>query len=131
MGQLQDKVAIVTGGGSGIGKGIARAFAEEGCVVVIAARNAARLEAAAEELRQAGTEVLVVPTDVGDEAQVKVLFERTMARFGRLYIRVNSSGAFDGGPIDEIVCADTGADAWGPNAMDAVSIAKQWVGAVA
>ena len=102
MGQLQDKVAIVTGGGSGIGKGIARAFVEEGCAVVIAARNAARLEAAAEELRQAGTEVLVVPTDVGDEAQVKALFERTMARFGRLDILVNSSGAFDGGPIDEI-----------------------------
>ena len=36
-----------------------------------------------------------------------------------------------GGPIDEIVCADTGADAWGPNAVDAVSIAKQWVGATA
>jgi NAD(P)-dependent dehydrogenase (short-subunit alcohol dehydrogenase family) len=102
MRQLQDKVAIVTGGGSGIGKGIARAFAKKGCSVVIASRNAARLRAAAEELRQSGSEIMVAPTDVTDEAQVKTLFQQTMDHFGQLDILVNSSGAFDGGPIDEI-----------------------------
>jgi NAD(P)-dependent dehydrogenase (short-subunit alcohol dehydrogenase family) len=102
MGKLEGKVAIVTGGGTGIGKGIAKAFAGEGCNLVIASRTAARLEAAAEELRQSGVEVLAVPTDVGDESQVKALFQRTMAHLGRLDILVNSSGAFDGGPIDEI-----------------------------
>ena len=107
MGKLEGKVAIVTGGGSGIGKGIAKAFAGEGCDVVIASRTAARLDAAAGEIRQLGVEVLAVPTDVSDEAQVKTLFEQTMARFGRLDILVNSSGAFDGGPIDEI-----SAEAW-------------------
>ena len=102
MGKLDGKVAIVTGGGSGIGKGIARAFADEGCAVVIAGRNAERLHAAAEELRRSGPPILAMPTDVTDEAQVKSLFERTMAQFGRLDILVNSSGAFDGGPIEEI-----------------------------
>jgi NAD(P)-dependent dehydrogenase (short-subunit alcohol dehydrogenase family) len=102
MGQLDGKVAIVTGGGSGIGKGIARAFAQEGCAVVIAGRKAGRLQAAAEELGGSGGEVLAAPTDVTDEAQVKALFEQTMARFGRLDILVNSSGAFDGGLLEDI-----------------------------
>ena len=107
MGQLQGKVAIITGGGSGIGKGIARAFADEGCSVVIAARKAKRLRAAAEELRRSGSEILAVPTDVTNEVQVRRLFEGTMQRFGHLDILVNSSGAFDAGPIDELSL-----DAW-------------------
>ena len=105
MNQLQDKVAIVTGGGTGIGKGIAAAFAGEGCAVVIASRNAARLQAAAVELRESGSEILAVPTDVTDETQVKALFRQTIDRFGQLDILVNSSGAFDGGPIDELSLA--------------------------
>lgn len=102
MRQLEGKVAIVTGGGSGIGKGIAKAFATEGCSVVIAGRNADRLRAAAEELRQTGSPILAIPTDVTDEAQVLALFKRTMEQFGRLDILVNSSGAFDGGPLEQI-----------------------------
>lgn len=102
MGQLDGKVAIVTGGGSGIGKAIALAFAQEGCALVLAGRNAARLEAAAEEMRSLGVEALAVPTDVTVEAEVVTLFERTMAHFGRLDILVNSSGAFDGGPLETL-----------------------------
>jgi NAD(P)-dependent dehydrogenase (short-subunit alcohol dehydrogenase family) len=102
MAQLQDRVAIVTGGGSGIGKGIARAFAEEGCAVVIAGRTVSRLNAAAEELRETGSEIVAIPTDVTDEAQVVALFKQTMDRFGRLDLLVNSSGAFDGGPIEDL-----------------------------
>ena len=102
MAQLDGKVAIVTGGGSGIGKGIARAFADEGCAVVIAARNQERLKAAAIELGKSGSEIVAIRTDVTDEAQVRALFGRTLDRFGRLHILVNSAGAFDGGPIDQI-----------------------------
>jgi NAD(P)-dependent dehydrogenase (short-subunit alcohol dehydrogenase family) len=102
MNQLMGKVAIVTGGGSGIGKGIARAFAAEGCAVVIASRTTPRLEAAAAELATTGAEVLPLPTDVRNEAQVRALVQRTMERFGRIDILVNSSGAFDGGPLEEI-----------------------------
>ena len=102
MDMLDGKVAIVTGGGSGIGKGIARAFAREGCAVVIAARNAERLDSAAEELGAIGPDIVAVPTDVSDEGQVKGLFEKTMARFGRVDIVVNNAGAFGGGKIDEL-----------------------------
>jgi NAD(P)-dependent dehydrogenase (short-subunit alcohol dehydrogenase family) len=102
MGQLEGKVAIVTGAGSGIGKGIARTFAREGAKLVIASRTRQALEDTAAELRSQGATVLVVPTDVTDEGQVAALFERTMAEFGQLDILVNNSGAFDGGPIDEL-----------------------------
>ncbi len=102
MGQLEHKVAIVTGGGSGIGKAIAEAFVREGCAVTIAGRNAKRLRAAAEELRAGGGEVWDVPTDVVQEEQVQELFRQVMARHGRLNILVNSSGAFDGGPLEEL-----------------------------
>ena len=102
MGQLSGKVAVVLGGGTGIGKGIARAFADEGCSVVIGSRNGERLRAVSEELSRSGADVVAVPTDVTDESQVKALFGRTMGRFGRLDILVNSSGAFDHGPIEEL-----------------------------
>ncbi len=102
MGQLDGKVAIVTGGGSGIGKGIARAFADEGCSVVIAARNAERLDAAAAELSSNGATVIAIQTDITSEEQVISLFAKTMEQFGRLDVLVNNSGAFDGGPVEEL-----------------------------
>ena len=102
MGQLDGKVAIVTGGNRGIGKGIAKGLAAEGASLTIAARNAELLEETANELRANGTKVLAVPTDVTDEAQIKALFEKSMAEHGRLDILVNNAGAFDAGPIDEL-----------------------------
>lgn len=105
MALLQGKVAVITGGGSGIGKGIARAFAQEGCCLVLAGRNADRLRRAAEELAPCGAEILTVAGDCTDEAQVKRLFQEALARFGRVDILVNSAGAFDNGPIDKISLA--------------------------
>ena len=102
MGQLDGKVAIVTGGNRGIGKGIAKGFAAEGASLTIAARNAELLSQTANELRDMNVKVLAVPTDVTDEEQIKDLFEKAMAEYERLDILVNNAGAFDGGPIDEL-----------------------------
>ena len=102
MGLLDGKTAIVTGGGSGIGKGIARIFLSEGCAVVIAGRSVDRLKAAEDEMRTDGNRLLAVPTDVSDSGQVSALFKKTMETFGRLDILVNNAGAFGGGRIDEV-----------------------------
>ena len=99
MGKLDGKVAIVTGGGTGIGKGIARAFATEGARVVIASRSEQTLNELVEEL---GDQVLAVPTDLKVEAQITALFERTIVEMGQLDILVNNSGVFEGGPIEEL-----------------------------
>ena len=102
MGRLEGKTAIITGAGTGIGKGIARAFADEGATLVAASRNKKSLDLAAEEFRASGVTVVVEPTDVTDEEQVMTLFKRTMAKFGRLDILVNNSGVLDGGPLEEL-----------------------------
>jgi NAD(P)-dependent dehydrogenase (short-subunit alcohol dehydrogenase family) len=102
MGQLEGKIALITGAGSGIGKGIARAFAREGAKLVLASRNKENLTATATELQaQVGT-ILVIPTDVTREVQVVALFEQTRQAFGRLDILVNNSGTFDGGPLEAL-----------------------------
>jgi NAD(P)-dependent dehydrogenase (short-subunit alcohol dehydrogenase family) len=102
MGKLTGKVALVTGGNRGIGRGIALALAAEGAALTITARGADDLERVATELRAAGADVLAVPADVTDEGQVRDLFRRVLERFGRLDVLVNNAGAFDGGPLDEL-----------------------------
>ena len=105
MGRLEGKIVIITGAGTGIGKGIARAFSKEGAKLVIASRNRQNLERTADEILATGAAVLVVPTDVTDEAQVIALFEKTLQAFGRLDILVNNAGVFDGGPLEEMSLA--------------------------
>ena len=106
MGQLDGKVAIITGGGSGIGKGIARAFAREGCRVILAARNVERLNGSAAEIRaECGPLVEAYQLDVTQEEQVLALFQDVMARYGRLDILVNNAAAFDWGRSDELSLA--------------------------
>lgn len=104
MGQLDGRVALVTGAGRGIGRGIARGLAADGAALVLAARSEAELREAAEELGGA-ERALAVPTDVSDEGQVQALFARATERFGRLDLLVNNAGAFDGGPLDELSLA--------------------------
>lgn len=102
MGLLDGKITIITGAGTGIGKGIAHIFAREGATLILASRNKDNLERTAEEVRPTGAKTLVVPTDVSQESQIIALFERTVQEFGRLDILVNNSGVFDGGPIEEL-----------------------------
>ncbi|MEZ4705827.1 MAG: SDR family oxidoreductase [Caldilineaceae bacterium] len=99
---LTNKVAIITGGSEGIGKAAALSMAAEGAKVVICARRPDVLEAAADEIRTAtGGEVLAVPTDVTQPAQIKNLFEKTMAAFGRVDILVNNAGTSAAHPFEE------------------------------
>lgn len=102
MAQLADKVALITGAGTGIGGGIARAFAREGARLVLAGRTRATLDATAQSLQADAARVSVFPTDVTDEGQVQALFAHAVAQFGRVDIVVNNAGVFDGGQLESI-----------------------------
>lgn len=92
---LEGRVALITGGGSGIGLGIARAFVQAGAKVMIASRKVDVLEQATAELRELGGAVDYVQTDVREPEQVKTAVERTVATFGGLDIMVaNAAGNF-------------------------------------
>jgi NAD(P)-dependent dehydrogenase (short-subunit alcohol dehydrogenase family) len=87
-----DKVAVVTGAGTGIGKAAALALLREGYAVVLAGRRKEPLEETAAEGRASGASALVVPTDVGDPVAVRALFARTKEALGRLDLLFNNAG---------------------------------------
>src|SRR5438067_4647231 len=99
---MNERVAVVTGAGSGIGAATARALAADGWAVVLAGRRADALAAVA-----TGDRMEAVPTDVTDETAVRALFDRAVARFGRVDLLFNNAGT--GGPardIDEVPLAE-------------------------
>ena len=91
MAQSQ-KVALVTGAGTGIGKAVALALMKEGYAVVLAGRRQDKLDETANEGKSTGAKSLVVPTDVSDAASIKALFAKTKATFGRLDVLFNNAG---------------------------------------
>jgi NAD(P)-dependent dehydrogenase (short-subunit alcohol dehydrogenase family) len=90
--RLQNKVAIVTGAGQGIGKGVALRLAQEGAHVVIAEYNGDTAETAAAEVRAAGPRALAYQIDLSDLAQIQPMIERVLSEFGRIDILVNNAG---------------------------------------
>ncbi|WP_280382006.1 3-oxoacyl-ACP reductase [Nocardia wallacei] len=104
MQRLQDRVAVVTGGGSGIGLATARRFAQEGAKVVVADIDATSGEAAAAEVGG-----LYVKVDVTDEAQVRAMFQAAVDAYGGLDIAFNNAGI---SPPDDDSILTTGIDAW-------------------
>jgi NAD(P)-dependent dehydrogenase (short-subunit alcohol dehydrogenase family) len=94
------KIALVTGAGSGVGRAAALALAREGYTVVLAGRKAENLQAVAKE---AAGETLLVPTDVGEAASIQALFAKTKDAFGRLDLLFNNAGvSMRGMPLEDI-----------------------------
>jgi NAD(P)-dependent dehydrogenase (short-subunit alcohol dehydrogenase family) len=117
MQELRGKVAVVTGGASGIGLAMARRFAAEGMKLVLADIESGPLEEAAGKLAAEGAEVLAVPTDVSDTIAMDELGRRSLDRFGSVHVVCNNAGVAGGGPMWELTAADwafvLGPNLWG------------------
>ncbi|WP_210466014.1 SDR family oxidoreductase [Rufibacter roseolus] len=89
---MKDKVVIITGGSSGIGRACALAFGRAGGKIVISARNSQKLQEVGQELKAAGVEYLTVTGDVSIEEDCHRLIDETVARFGRIDVMLNNAG---------------------------------------
>lgn len=92
MEELRGRVAVITGGGSGIGLATAKALAREGMRIMLADKNPAALEEARPEVEKAGAETLAVPTDVGSLSDVQALADRSIEHFGGVHVLFNNAG---------------------------------------
>jgi NAD(P)-dependent dehydrogenase (short-subunit alcohol dehydrogenase family) len=108
MRRFQDRVAVVTGGASGIGRACAERFAAAGMRIVLADVEEPALERAAREMTQAGARVLAVPTDVSQAAQVEALARRALEHFGGVHLVFNNAGVYVAGASWEHSLADWG-----------------------
>src|SRR5271155_1533413 len=99
---LTGRVAIVTGGGVGLGRQMAEGLGEMGANLVLCARKKERCEQASEELRQLGIQTLALGCDVKNPSQVRAVVEATLSRFGRIDILINNAGTSWGAPVEEM-----------------------------
>jgi NAD(P)-dependent dehydrogenase (short-subunit alcohol dehydrogenase family) len=106
--QLEGKIAVVTGGGRGIGKSIAKVFAGEGADLVIAARTEAPLKETAAEIEAMGRKCLAIVTDQAVPEQISSTVDRALEKFGRVDVLVNNAGI--GGPSTSV--ADMDLEGW-------------------
>jgi len=102
MGKLDGKVAVITGGGSGIGRGVAKLFASEGAKIGIFDLNEAGANAVAKEIADAGGTAAVATGDVSDEASVKAGLAKLVGELGEVDILVNNAGIDTTSPLDEM-----------------------------
>lgn len=100
--RLNNKVALITGGSTGIGEAIARAFAREGANVAITGRRESELTRAITDIQQSGRQALALPGSVTNETDVLEAVATTIRTFGRLDVLVNNAGnLFYAGPLHE------------------------------
>lgn len=102
MNRLEGKVAVITGGNSGVGAATAKLFAAEGATVVITARREAALTSVAKEITEAGGKVMAVSTDISKKGDPEKLMDTVMEVFGHIDILINNAGIPEEGlkPID-------------------------------
>ena len=108
---VSDKVAVVTGGGSGLGREAAKLFAKGGANVVVVGRRVAPIEETAGMVEAAGSKALAISTDVTDSSQVNNLIDRTVSEFGKIDILVNNAGVSGADDSSKQVCEITD-EAW-------------------
>ena len=108
MNRLKDKVAVITGGNSGVGAATAKLFAAEGATVVITARREAALAEVAKEIEAAGGTVMAMATDISKPEDPEKLMEAVVERFGKIDVLVNNAGVLEQGlkPIDRFLDED-------------------------
>ena len=102
MSALADKIALVTGAGQGIGRGIALALADEGAAVSVVGRTAAKLEATVDEIQKRGGRAIAVTCDVKKDEQVGQAVAKTVDAFGGLDVLVNNAQEYNFGPLLDI-----------------------------
>ena len=100
--RLKDKIAIVTGSSTGIGKAIALAFAKEGAIVVTNSRKLERAEATANEIRAIGSQALAIESDLTKSTDIDYLIDTTIEKFGRIDILVNNAGIAMISPTEDL-----------------------------
>jgi NAD(P)-dependent dehydrogenase (short-subunit alcohol dehydrogenase family) len=103
---LKQRVVLITGGSRGLGLLLAREYGRRGAKLLLVARDDAELQRAGEELRAVGAEVVALPCDVGDDAQVSSMVEQAVARFGRIDVVVNAAGRIEVGPLRSMTVQD-------------------------
>ena len=106
MGKLDGKVALVTGGGRGIGRAIALALSEEGCDVAVVSRTLNEVQSVAREMEKSGVRAIAIQADVSEPADVDRMVEDTLRKFGRIDVYVNNAGIAIFKSIPELTLED-------------------------
>lgn len=118
--RLQGKVAIVTGGGTGIGRGVATIFAKEGAIVAVCGRRPEPLNETVQLVKQAGGKAIAIPTDVSSFEQVQKAAQEVISQFGKIDILVNNAGVYL--PHDAMSASE---DEW--NTVMSIDLKGVWI----